>query len=470
VLLQDRVERIASLELDQEVNAVLVSRLPLVDRCPCIALAVRQRSHWRGAGREDEAIRLILKLGGEHRVNRLLHRRSIACEEHLGLHSQRATRHHHKVATQVRHELVSTPKTGLHRIGPDILIRREERKASLVSPAEGVDIEDTEEVQLLNVLAIHHVIHVNRIRGRDACPGNHAIRANHQHSLVTHDHEETPLAIGLVCDRVACQDVVRTVGTQVATLHRDGIHELLARRANLSLVPLNIRGGQQEGCTLEGGQKTLNVNHQRRHNVLRRCLATNDLHLQLIGGILTKNVGEGSRSSALGLDHREINLEKSILCLPALAVDYADMRLGIHRRAREVPTNLLLLAKCEPQPGLRNVDHVLAVVPKVPRLTLHLELCSLEVVGCADLVDVLRTLYDNAKVVGVREGGVDSFDCRSSCETFDCLGDAVSNVLGLNLTGEDFAFEFGVGILDVGCKVFKVPPCTRREKRLHCHC
>ena len=103
---------------------------------------------------------------------------------------------------------------------------------------------------------------MNRIRGRDTCPGNHAIRTDHQHSLVTHDHEQTPLTVGLVCDRVARQNVVRAVGTQVATLHRDGIHEFLARRANLILVPLNVRGGQYEGRPLKGGQKTLDVNHQ----------------------------------------------------------------------------------------------------------------------------------------------------------------------------------------------------------------
>ena len=212
------------------------------------------------------------------------------------------------------------------------------------------------------------------------------------------------------------------------------------------------------------------MNHQRRHDILRRCLTTNHLHFQLIGRVLTKDIREGARGASLGLYHREVNLQKSVLRLPALAVDDANVRLGVHRSTGEVPTHLLLLAKREPQSGLGDIDHVLPIVSEVAGLTLHLELCALEAVCCADLVDILGPLHDNAKAVWIREGGVNRFDCGSGCESFDGFHDAVGDVLGLNLAGKNLAFEFSIGVLDVGCKVFKVPPCTRREKRLHCHC
>ena len=365
---------------------------------------------------------------------------------------------------------MGTPQSRLQRVRTDILIRREERKTTLINTAEGVHIEDTEEVPVFNVLAVHNVIHVNRVRCRDTCPGHDAARTHHQHAFVTHHHEETPLAICLVCHRVSRKDVVWPVSPQVSPLHRDRIDELLARRGEFCLIPLNVRGGQQERRALKCRQKTFDVNHQRRHDILRGCLTADHLHLQLVGRILTKNIREGPRRASLGLYHREVNLQKSVLGLPALAVDDANVGLGVHRSAGEVPPHLLLLAKREPQSGLGDVDHVLSIVSEVAGLTLHLELCALEAVCCADLVDILSPLHDHAKAVRIREGGVNRFDSRSGCERFDGFHDAVGDVLGLNLAGKNLAFEFGVGVLDVGCKVFKVPPCTRREKRLHCHC
>ena len=90
-LFQHSVERLTWLELDEEVNAVLVSRLPLVDSRPGVSLAVSERCNGRRTRREDQTVRMILELGVQHCGDCLLHRRSIACEEQFGLNAKRTT-------------------------------------------------------------------------------------------------------------------------------------------------------------------------------------------------------------------------------------------------------------------------------------------------------------------------------------------------------------------------------------------
>ena len=279
-LLEHRIKGLARLELDQEVNAVLIRRLPLVDRRPRIPLAIRQRCDRRRARSEDQSVRLVLELGIQNRLNRILHRRTIAGQEELGLHAQRlAVRLRREVLAQIRHELPSTPQARSQRIRNHVLVGREERKARRVLAAERVDVEDAEEIAVLDVLAIHHIANVQILHGCHTRPRDRAVRANHQYALVAHNRDETPLAVRLIGDRVSRQNVIGTISPNVATLHGDRVEELVSCRIELHAVALDVRGRQNEGRALEGDQEILDVDNQRLHDPLGIRLAIQNLYL-----------------------------------------------------------------------------------------------------------------------------------------------------------------------------------------------
>ena len=223
-LLQHGIIRLAGTELHQKVNAVLVSRLPLVDRSPRISTSVSQRSHRRAPWRKDQSIGLILKLGVQHRVDGFLHRRSIASQEHLGLHTQGATAHLRcKVPVQIGYKLATTSNATSQRIRDHLAIRCEQREASRVLTTEGVDIKDTEQMQILHILTINCIANVVVLRCRQTGPCDRTIGANQQHLLVPHDHQETSLSVSLIRDRIASQDIVRAVCANVTALHGDRV-------------------------------------------------------------------------------------------------------------------------------------------------------------------------------------------------------------------------------------------------------
>ena len=70
---QTHIVALDLLELDQEVNAVLLRRLPLVERHPGIATALRDGCHGRRARREHQTIRGVLEPRVQDLANRLLH-------------------------------------------------------------------------------------------------------------------------------------------------------------------------------------------------------------------------------------------------------------------------------------------------------------------------------------------------------------------------------------------------------------
>ena len=72
------------LELEEEVNAVLLRRLPLVQRHPRIATALCDGCHRRRAGCKDQTIRRILEPRVQNLTNCLLHRGTVSRQEELG--------------------------------------------------------------------------------------------------------------------------------------------------------------------------------------------------------------------------------------------------------------------------------------------------------------------------------------------------------------------------------------------------
>ena len=87
-LVQNRVVRISRVKLDEEVDRVLDGRLPLVDGCPGRALAFRDGTHGRRPRCEDKPVGRVLELGIQELGDRLLHRRTIARQEELGLNAE----------------------------------------------------------------------------------------------------------------------------------------------------------------------------------------------------------------------------------------------------------------------------------------------------------------------------------------------------------------------------------------------
>ena len=211
------------------------------------------------------------------------------------------------------------------------------------------------------------------------------------------------------------------------------------------------------------------MNHHRIHDILRISRAVEHFHLQLIGGILAQEIRAGLRVLSLGLDQREVDPKQSILRLPGLAVHDANMRGRIHGSPREVLTNLLLLSKREAERGIRHIHHIVAstMPSEIAGLALNPNRRATEAICGKHLLDILRSSHHNTKTIRERKGCVLSLNRGSSGEAVDCLDDAVSYILGLDLPSQHFTLEFGIGILDKGCKVFKVPPFARREKRFH---
>ena len=146
VRLEHRVVALARLVAEQEVNAVLISRLPLVDAEPRVSAAVLHGRHGGGLGCEDQTVRRVAELGVQQGVDGLLHHRPVACEEDLGLDTQRLlTRCSQEVSAQVLDELAGTAKTAR---GCQVLVRQHQRQPGRVLASEGVDVEDAEQIQI----------------------------------------------------------------------------------------------------------------------------------------------------------------------------------------------------------------------------------------------------------------------------------------------------------------------------------
>ena len=128
-----------------------------------------------------------------------------------------------KVPVQIGYKLATTSNATSQRIRDHLAIRCEQGEASRVLTTEGVDIKYTEQMEILDILTIDCVSNMTILRGRQAGPCDRTIRANQQHLLVPHDHQETPLSVSLIRDRIAGQNVVRAVCANMAALHSDRV-------------------------------------------------------------------------------------------------------------------------------------------------------------------------------------------------------------------------------------------------------
>ena len=84
-----------------------------------------------------------------------------------------------------------------------VLIRDHQGKTTRILAAVGVDIEDAEGVTFRKVLAVNDIADMDLVRSGQTCPGDDLTGRDTKNTLVTHDHEEAPLAICLVGHRVS---------------------------------------------------------------------------------------------------------------------------------------------------------------------------------------------------------------------------------------------------------------------------
>ena len=315
---------------------------------PRVPLALCDRSHRTGSRREDESVGRILKLRVENGLDRLLHHCSIARQEQLGLNTDRqASRGGHKVLLQIIHERMCASQTALQRLSHHIVVGGHQRKTHNVLAAEVIGIEDTEEVAVVEELAIHHIAHVGFLCRNQTRPCDTSIARPPKDTLVTSHNQEAARAVRLVGYGVSGKDVVRSALHQMAALHGDWVDEPHLGCLHLHAVPLEIGLGQDERRLLEGSNQRLYVPNHRLHNHLRCDLLVQHLHLQLVTRCLFEHICEGLVALELGLDQRHIHTQHPVLRCPRLAVENAEERCGIHRRTTEVLAQRLLVAKRE---------------------------------------------------------------------------------------------------------------------------
>ena len=148
--------------------------------------------------------------------------------------------------------------------------------------------------------------------GDQTSPGDHGTRSDPQDTAVTHHDQERSLTICLVGDRVTRQDIVRALSNQVTPLQCHGIEKRSTGGLKLHPVALNVRDGQNELRSLEGGDYRSNVT---QHGFQDCCIglgAINDLHLKLISRCLLEDIRKGLGLLGLGLALREVELDNSI--------------------------------------------------------------------------------------------------------------------------------------------------------------
>ncbi len=233
----------------QEVNGILVGRLPLVDTRPRIASAFTAGSQRRVAGRKDETIRRLLKLSLQDASNRSLHRRSVTCEKEFCFNLGRiASRGHELVAKIFDEELGVSQTTGIERIR----ITAEKRQTASVLALVAVDIEDTELVEVRQILAIDGGSNMVIVKSHNAGPGNLQCIVDFEKTLITSHVEHRTLSIGLVRDRVVLEDIAGTLRTNMATLQGDHVDEVNAARIPLLPIAGHIAGRQNELGSLLG--------------------------------------------------------------------------------------------------------------------------------------------------------------------------------------------------------------------------
>ena len=308
-----RVKVLAVLQLDQEVNAVMRGRLPLVDRHPGLAATLRHRSHRRCPRSEHQTVCRILKVRIQHLANCRLHRLTISGKEQLrGDTKGLATCHGREVRRNVAHKRPRTAQTGLAHV----VLRDKQGKASHITVLVPIHVEDTELVAIHQVLAVQNVADVKILRRRQPSPGDHRTRSHAQNPAVPHHDQEAALTVGLVRDRVSREDIVRPVCQQVATLQSHRVQEGSPRGLKLHPIALHLGGGQNKLRSLESRQHRGNVPDHRRSDVCLAPVAIDDLQLQLVGRCLLENILKGLGRLGLGLGLREVVANNSVQAGP----------------------------------------------------------------------------------------------------------------------------------------------------------
>ena len=233
----------------QEVNGVLVGRLPLVDTRPRIASAFTAGSQRRVPGREDETIGRLLKLGLQDASNRSLHRSSVTCEKEFCFNLGRVAARGHELIAKVFNKELGVTQT--RRI-EGIRVATEKRQTASVLALVAVDIEDTELVEVGKILTIDGGSNMVIVKSHDAGPGDLKSVVDFEKTLVASHVEHRTLSIGLVRNRVVLEDVAGTLRTNMATLQGHDVDEVNAARIPLLPIAGHIAGRQNELGSLLG--------------------------------------------------------------------------------------------------------------------------------------------------------------------------------------------------------------------------
>ena len=436
-LSQHGVKGVGLGEGDQEVNGVLVCWLPLVDPQPRVALAVGNGSHCRGPRREDETIGWVLERHVENRANRLLHGGSVASQEDLGLNTHGgASGEHEEVFLEVLHEEHCTAQARLERLLAHIGVRGHERETRDILAPELVGIKDAEQVAVGQELTVHDIANVHVLGCANASPGDAPITVPAKEATVPSHHQEAALSICLVGDRVAAQDAVGPVRAQVAPNHRHGLDEAEAQSLQLEGVALKVRIRDQEGRLLVRGEKRLHGAIETRQKGRGRGCLVKQFHFQLVDWSLVEELHKALLPLLLGLDERHVNAEHLVRRDPALAVQDAGVRRGVHRRPREVLAERLFVPERSPELEVGNVNHILprGAHLKVPPLALNLKGQRPETRGRGHGVEGIHPRHRHAETVGVGKGGAVRRYEPSRCHLPNRLDNAVRDILGLDLS------------------------------------
>ena len=167
---QGRVKALAILELDQEVNAVVRGRLPLVHHKPGATLRLISRRHRSRARSKDQTVDRVVKGRIQDLADCLLHRISITRQEHLRHDAKGlAARQRREIPRDVGHKGPRTPQTRLAHI----LLADEQGQAPHVTSLVPVDVEDVELIAIAQVFAIDNAADMNVLRCRQTRPGHH---------------------------------------------------------------------------------------------------------------------------------------------------------------------------------------------------------------------------------------------------------------------------------------------------------
>lgn len=167
LLAKDGILRRALVDTKQEVDGVLVRRLPLLDTEPSVSATLAQRSQRRVTRREDQTVGRLLKLGVQNARNRGFHCSSIARKEELGLNLRGFAARRHELGTQILHkELGVTETARIERIR----IAAEKRQSANVLALVAVDIEDAELVEVGQELTVNGGAHVVILERHDSGP------------------------------------------------------------------------------------------------------------------------------------------------------------------------------------------------------------------------------------------------------------------------------------------------------------